>query len=87
MRGRSAVVVLCLFLKPCCVGEIGRVSVSSGRRRRSSTFTEGHKREMGRYPDPEAAGLPGFRIGTTIDVFQMDGMSACWYERLNRWVR
>ena len=50
--------MLCLCLKPCCVGPMGRVLVSSGRRRRSSTFTEGHRSEMGRYPDPEQAGLP-----------------------------
>ena len=56
VRGKSAVVVLWLARKPCCVGERGRV-LSSGRRSRSKTLAEGHRREMGRYPNPELAGL------------------------------
>ena len=60
--------------KPCWVGERERV-FSSGSRSRSRILMEGHRREMGRYPDPELAGLPGFRIGTTMDCFQMEGIS------------
>ena len=74
VRGRSAVVVLWFARKPCCVGEIGR-ELSSGRRSFSKTLTEGHRREMGRYPDPELAGLPGFRTGITVECFQTEGMS------------
>ena len=50
--------------------------MSDGRSRRSKTFIAGHRRDMGRYPDPDPAGLPGFRIGITIDCFQIEGMSA-----------
>ena len=71
--GKSAVVVLCCLRNPCCVGDRGRV-FSSGSRRRSNIFTAGHRRDMGRYPDPKPAGLPGLRIGTTIACFQMEGM-------------
>ena len=74
VTGRSAVEVSCFALKPCCVGERGRV-LSSGRRSLSRTLAEGHSRDMGRYPDPELAGLPGFRIGITMDCFQIAGMS------------
>ena len=72
--GKSAVVVLCCLRNPCCVGDRGRV-FSSGSRRRSNIFTAGHRRDMGRYPDPESARLPGFRIGTVMACFQMAGMS------------
>ena len=75
VRGRRAEVVQWLSLKPCWVGERGRVR-SSGRRRRSKTLAEGHSRDMGRYPDPKLAGLPGFRIGITMEFFQMEGISA-----------
>ena len=47
VRGRSAVVVLCRVLKPCCVGDTGRV-FSWGRRRLSKTLTAGERRDMGR---------------------------------------
>ena len=77
VRGRSAVVVSCRVLKPCCVGDSGR-ELSSGSRRRSSTLAEGHRREMGRYPSPEPEGFPGFRTGTMVADFQMGGMFACW---------
>ena len=76
-RGRSAVVVLCRVLNPCCVGERGR-ELSSGRRSLSRTLMEGQRREMGRYPGPELEGFPGFRTGTMVADFQMGGMSACW---------
>ena len=85
-RGRRAEVVQWLERKPCCVGERGRV-FSSGRRRRSKTFAAGHSREMGRYPDPKPADLPGLRIGTTTECFQMEGMSTVLYEWLKMWVR
>ena len=29
----------------------------------------------GRYPDPELGDLAGFGVGTTIDYFQMEGIS------------
>ena len=73
VRGRSAVVVLCFARKPCCVGEIGR-EFNSGRRSLSRTLTEGHRREMGRYPDPELAGLPGFRTGKMVECFHIEGI-------------
>ena len=73
VRGRRAVVVEWLGRKPCWEGARGRV-LSSGRRRRSWTLAEGHSRDMGRYPDPKPAGLPGLRIGTTIACFHMKGM-------------
>ena len=47
VRGMSAVVVLCRVLKPCWVGDIGRV-LSWGRSRRSRTLIAGDSREMGR---------------------------------------
>ena len=75
VRGKSAVFVECRWRKPCCDGERGRVLIS-GRRRRSRILTAGHRRDMGRYPDPELAGLPGFGIGTTIACFHIGGMSA-----------
>ena len=78
-RGRRAEEVQWLERKPCCVGERGRV-LSSGRRRRSKTLTEGQSREMGRCPGPEPAGLPGFRTGITMECFQMEGMLTALYE-------
>ena len=29
-------------------------------------------------PPTNQAGLPGLKIGKTIEVFHMDGMSECW---------
>ena len=81
VRGRSAVVVECRVLKPCCVGEMGRV-LSSGRSNLSRTLTVGHMREMGRCPGPELAGFPGFRTGTVIDCFHIAGMLQWLKERL-----
>ena len=74
-------VVECWVRKPCWEDARGRV-LSSGRRSRSRTLTEGHRREMGRYPDPELAGLPGFRIGMIVECFQIDGILAVLYDRL-----
>ena len=68
------------------MGARGR-EFSSGRKRRSKTLAEGQRREMGRYPDPKLADLPGFRIGITVECFQMDGMLAKLYERLKMNVR
>ena len=84
-RGRRAVVVERFVRKPCCVDDRGRV-FSSGVRRRSRTLTVGDKRDMGRYPDPKLAYLPGLRTGMTMECFHMEGMVAVLYERLYRWV-
>ena len=62
--------------KPCWDGERGMWWVSVGRSRRSKTFIAGHRRDMGRYPDPKPAGLPGFRTGIIVDCFHIEGMSA-----------
>ena len=53
----------------------------------SRTFIAGHRRDMGRYPDPKPAGLPGLRIGTTIECFQMDGILQLFRDMLYRRVR
>ena len=60
---------------------------NSGRRSLSRTFTVGDVREMGRYPGPELAGLPGFRTGIICESFHIAGMSAWLRERLYSWVR
>ena len=65
------------------MGDRGRV-FSSGVRRRSKTLTVGDKRDMGRYPDPKLAYLPGLRTGMTMDCFHMEGIVALLYDRLYR---
>ena len=67
-------VVECWARNPCWVSERGRV-LSSGRRSLSRILTAGQRRDMGRYPDPEVADLPGFGTGTIIEFFQIEGMS------------
>ena len=62
--------------KPCCVGDRGRELLSSGSRSLSRTLMEGQRRDMGRYPDPESAGFPGFGIGIIVARFHIAGMTA-----------
>ena len=46
--GRSAEVVECEDLKPCCVGCVGRADLRRGNRSRSRTLAAGERREIGR---------------------------------------
>ena len=46
--GRSAEVVECGDLKPCCVGCVGRADLRRGNRSRSRTLAAGERREIGR---------------------------------------
>lgn len=45
-----------------------------GRINASKIFTAGHSREIGLYDEAVVGSFPGFRRGTTKDVFQIDGI-------------
>ena len=73
VSGKREEVVERVGQKPYFVGERGS-EFSSRSRRRSRTLTAGQRREMRRYLGPSPAYLPGFGMGITISVFQMEGM-------------
>ena len=87
VRGSRADVVEWRMRKPCWESASGSASLRKGRSRRSSTFTAGHRREMGRYDELMDGGLPGLGMAMIVADFQMAGMSALARDRLNRWVR
>jgi hypothetical protein len=87
VRGSSAEVVEWRGRKPCWVSARGSASVRKGRRRRSSTFTAGHRREIGRYEELLDCGLPGLGMVMIVADFHMAGMSALARDRLKRSVR
>ena len=84
--GSKAVTVECRGRNPCCVELRTNAAERKGRIRRSRTFIEGQRREIGLYEVFWSAGLPGLSTSMTFADFQIAGMSADATERLNRWV-
>ena len=52
---------------------IGKVELKIGRRILSRTLMAGQRSETGRKEEDSSAGLLGFRRGTMVDIFQMEG--------------
>ena len=82
VRGRRAVVVECLALKPCWEGFTGKEEVRAGSRSLSKILEAGHNREIGRYEVLWSAGLPALRRGTIMACFQSAGMHAELMDKL-----
>ena len=86
-NGRRADTQECLGLKPCWETRMSRASVRNGKSRRCKIFTAGHSKEIGRHEAPSVRGLPGFKIGMIVELFQMEGRSIPASERLKSSVR
>ena len=77
----------CLGLKPCWETRVSRTSRRNGRSRRSNIFTAGHSKEIGRNEALSVRGLPSFKIGIKMELFQMEGSLIPASKRLKSSVR